>query len=124
MTRSFNLYGFDDLDGVTRTFILVCIALAYPAWDLGFQLGAFERVFYDKILFVWAISTALLLALTVNPSTRSSVPVSFSTYSAMVLRRRRTTRSDTQASWLRNSNLYSAKRPPVSRPRAMSSVFD
>lgn len=72
--RSFRLTGFDDLDSVTRTFILVCVALAYPAWDLGFQLGAFERVFYDKILFVWAIATALLLALTVNSGTRRSVP--------------------------------------------------
>jgi hypothetical protein len=75
MTRTFKLYGFDDLGTVTRTFILTCVALSYPAWDLGFQLGAFGRVFFEKILFVWAIATALLLALSVSPETRRSIPV-------------------------------------------------
>jgi hypothetical protein len=35
------LRGFEDIDPSVRAFILITIAIAYPVWDFGFELGAF-----------------------------------------------------------------------------------
>ena len=66
--------GFEDIDPGVRAFILIVIAIAYPAWDVGFELGAYDRLFYEKIFVAWSISTALLVVLLVVPRDKLRVP--------------------------------------------------
>ncbi len=66
--------GFEQFDPVARSFILVCAAVAYAAWDVGFELGAFGRIFFEKLFMVWSISTALFIALLVMPKNRVRIP--------------------------------------------------
>jgi hypothetical protein len=68
------LRGFEDIDPSVRAFILITIAIAYPVWDFGFELGAFGRLFYDKIFVAWSISTALFVVLLLIPETKLAVP--------------------------------------------------
>lgn len=66
--------GFEDIDPGVRAFILIVVAIAYPAWDLGFELGAYGRLFYEKVFVAWAISTALFVVLLVVPRDKLRVP--------------------------------------------------
>ena len=68
------LGGFEDIDPGVRAFILITVAIAYPAWDFGFELGAFGQLFYEKIFLAWSISTALLLVLLFIPKEKLEVP--------------------------------------------------
>lgn len=68
------LSGFEDIDPGVRAFILIVIAVAYPAWDFGFELGAYGRLFYEKVFVAWSISTALLVVLLVVPREKLRVP--------------------------------------------------
>ncbi len=67
--------GFEEIDPGVRAFILIIIAIAYPAWDLGFELGAYGRLFYEKVFVAWSISTALLIVLLVVPREKLQVPM-------------------------------------------------
>ena len=67
--------GFEDIDPGVRAFILIIIAIAYPAWDLGFELGAYGRLFFEKVFVAWSISTALLVVLLVVPREKLQVPM-------------------------------------------------
>lgn len=66
--------GFEEIDPGVRAFILIIIAIAYPAWDLGFELGAYGRLFFEKVFVAWSISTALLVVLLVMPREKLRVP--------------------------------------------------
>lgn len=66
--------GFENIDPGVRAFILIVIAVAYPAWDFGFEIGAFGRLFYEKVFVAWAISTALFVVLLVVPRDKLQVP--------------------------------------------------
>jgi len=68
------LSGFDDIDPGVRSFILIAVAIAFPAWDFGFEIGAFGRLFFEKIFFAWSISTALLIVLLFIPRNRLQIP--------------------------------------------------
>ena len=57
------LSGFEQIEPSVRAFILIVIAIAYPAFGFGFDIGAFERLFFEKIFVAWSISTALLVVL-------------------------------------------------------------
>ena len=63
-----------EIPPVARSFILLCVALAYAAWDIGFELGAHGRIFFEKLFMVWSISTALLIAMLVIPRGRTRIP--------------------------------------------------
>jgi hypothetical protein len=65
---------FSDIGPAARSLILISVAAAFGAWDIGFELGAFGRIFFEKLFMVWSISTALLIALIVVPRDRSRVP--------------------------------------------------
>lgn len=52
----------ERFDRSTKTFFLTAVALSLGVSNIAFNLGAFGTIFYDKILAVWAISTAVLLA--------------------------------------------------------------
>ncbi|MBA4492589.1 hypothetical protein [Paracoccus sp. S1E-3] len=43
-------------------FFIAAIALAVTIWPIGFNLGAFGTIFFDRLLEIWAISIAALLA--------------------------------------------------------------
>lgn len=66
--------GFEEIDPGVRAFILIVIAIAYPAWDVGFELGAYGRLFFEKIFVAWSISTALFIVLVVIPRDKLRVP--------------------------------------------------
>lgn len=42
--------GFDNLDPGVRSFMLISVALAYPAWDFGFDVGVYGKLFFEKSL--------------------------------------------------------------------------
>ena len=69
-----NAPDFYEIPPVARSFILLCVALAYAAWDIGFELGAHGRIFFEKLFMVWAISTALLISLLILPNKKRKVP--------------------------------------------------
>ena len=66
--------GFEEIDPGVRAFILIVFAIAYPAWDFGFEIGAFGRLFYEKVFVAWAISTALFVVLLIVPREKLRVP--------------------------------------------------
>ena len=43
-------------------FFIAAIVVAVAIWPIGFNLGAFGTIFFDKLLEIWAISVAALLA--------------------------------------------------------------
>ena len=65
--------GFENIDAGVRSAILISVAAAYFAFDIGFEFGAHGRVFFEKIFFVWSISFALLLIFVIIP--RKVLPV-------------------------------------------------
>lgn len=75
--------ALDDevLDGepsaLTRSFMVVTIAGALVAWDIGFDLGAFETVSYRRVFTVFVVSTVVLLTTFVrNDETLATSPFS------------------------------------------------
>ena len=45
----------------TRTYLLAVVGLSTVLWDLGFNLGAFGTIFFDKLFFVWVACTTILI---------------------------------------------------------------
>ncbi len=41
--------GFDNLDSGVRSFMLISVALAYPALDFGFDVGVYGKLFFEKV---------------------------------------------------------------------------
>jgi len=66
--------GFENIDPGVRAFILIIIALAYPAWDVGFEIGAYGRLFFEKIFVAWSISAALFVVLLILPKDKLRIP--------------------------------------------------
>lgn len=66
--------GFENIDTGVRSAILISVAAAYFAFDLGFEFGAHGRIFFEKIFFVWSISLALLLIFVIIPKKVLPVP--------------------------------------------------
>lgn len=66
--------GFEDIDSGTRAFILISVALAYPAWDCGFDVGVYGRLFFEKVFLAWSVSSALLIVLIFLPKKELKIP--------------------------------------------------
>lgn len=67
----------DEPTGITRTFMLVTIAGSLAAWEIGFDLGAFETVAYRRVFTVFVVSTVVLLTTFVrNDETLATSPFS------------------------------------------------
>ena len=66
--------GLENLDPAVRSMVLITVAIAYPAWSLGFDLGAVGRLFFDKVFIAWSISTALFFVLLFMPRSMLQVP--------------------------------------------------
>lgn len=45
-----------------KIFLLSTISLSVAVWDIAFNYGVFNTVFFDKVFTVWAASSAALLA--------------------------------------------------------------
>ena len=45
-----------------KTFLLTAVALALGVQNIAFNLGAYGTIFFDRLLPVWAVSLAVLLA--------------------------------------------------------------
>ena len=68
--------GFENIDAGTRSIILISVASAFFAWDVGFEFGAHGRIFFEKVFAVWSISLALLIIFTIIPKRLLRVPPS------------------------------------------------
>ena len=66
--------GFEEIDPGVRAFILIVMAIAYPAWDVGFEIGTYGHLFFEKVFVAWSVSTALFVALLVVPKDKFRVP--------------------------------------------------
>ena len=66
--------GFENIDPAIRSIILITVAASYPAWGLGFEIGAYGRLFFDKLFVAWSISTALLVVMLFIPRSKLKVP--------------------------------------------------
>jgi hypothetical protein len=45
----------------TRAYLLAVVGLSTVLWDLGFNMGAFGTIFFDKLFFVWVACTTILI---------------------------------------------------------------
>ncbi len=66
--------AFNSLPPEIRAFILISIAVAYPMFDIGFELAVYGEVFFEKIFAIWSICTALLIALLIIPGKYFRIP--------------------------------------------------
>ena len=66
--------GFENIDAGVRSAILISVAAAYFAFDIGFELGTHGTIFFDKVFFVWSISLALLIIFVIIPKRVLPVP--------------------------------------------------
>lgn len=69
-----NSSSLRTIDEGVRSIVLICVAGAYLAWDIGFELGAYGRVTFDKIFIVWSVSLALLIVSAIIPKRILPVP--------------------------------------------------
>ncbi len=65
--------GFEDIDTGVRAFILITVAIVCPTLEFGFEIGAFGRLFYDKVFVDWGMLTALYVLLVIMPKEKPSV---------------------------------------------------
>lgn len=66
--------GFEDIDAGVRSAILISVAAAYFAFDIGFELGAHGSIFFEKVFLIWSISLALLIIFVIIPKSVLPVP--------------------------------------------------
>jgi len=64
-----------------RTYLLTVVGLSTILWDLGFNLGAFGAIFFDKLFFVWVACTTILIGSLFVPSKKRP----FGPFGAVVL---------------------------------------
>ena len=57
---------------IERATLLITVTAATVAFGVGFNLGAFDRVFFDALLSVWVISTLVLLGSLLTSRPRST----------------------------------------------------
>ena len=67
---------FQNIDAGTRSAILISVAAAFFAWDIGFELGVYGQIFPEKVFFAWSITTALLIMFVWIPKEELPVPPS------------------------------------------------
>ena len=72
--RGVSMKFIEDIQPGTRTFLLTAVAMAAPAGETGFQIGAWGEVFYSRPMGAWAIVTSLLFALLLVPREKLPIP--------------------------------------------------
>ncbi|NJP06439.1 MAG: hypothetical protein HC837_12845 [Chloroflexaceae bacterium] len=56
-----------------RVFLLSVFAGAIAVWDVGFNLGVYGVIFFDKILAIWVGATATLIVCLIVPREHSPI---------------------------------------------------
>ncbi len=56
-----------------RTFILASVVGASTVWDIAFNLGVYDTIFFEKIFFLWSASLAVFLASLALPDKYSQI---------------------------------------------------
>ncbi len=62
-----------DITPQARTFILCLLALAYPMFSSGFELGAYGELIYERKMTALAIATAVWLGFCLVPRTQTGI---------------------------------------------------
>lgn len=62
------------LDPGLRTVVLGAIGIAVPVWETAFNLGAYGTVFYERLFWLWVLSTTTVLTLVLLARGASPVP--------------------------------------------------
>ncbi len=57
-----------------RTFALATIVGTAAIWDVAFNFGAYNTIFFDKIFIIWATSLAVFCVSLVLPNEHMQVP--------------------------------------------------
>ena len=67
--------GFEDIDAGVRSAILISVAAAYFAYDIGFELGAHGSIFFEfaavVVSFPYVLYVGNLLGLSENAASRA-----------------------------------------------------
>lgn len=58
------------LERSSQTFVLATVSFSLVIWNLCFNLGAFNTIFFDKMFSIWVICTVLLLTQLALPKTQ------------------------------------------------------
>lgn len=66
--------GFDNIDAGTRSIIVISVAAAFFAWDIGFEFGVYGQIFFEKVFVAWSVSLALLIIFIIIPKRLLQVP--------------------------------------------------
>jgi len=45
-----------------RSFILAAVTLCVTAWEIAFNLGVYEEIFFEKFHLLWVVATTIFLA--------------------------------------------------------------
>lgn len=52
----------ETVDPSARNYVVIVVGLSLLVWDIAFNYGVFNTVFFDRYFTVWVICTAVLLA--------------------------------------------------------------
>jgi hypothetical protein len=63
-----------DVAPQIRVLVLASVALAYAAGQVGFELGGYGQIFYERKVAAWVLVTAVLVALLAAPRRHTPVP--------------------------------------------------
>lgn len=66
--------GFENIDAGIRSIVLISVASAFFAWDIGFEFGVHGIIFIDKVFVAWSVSLALLIIFIIIPKRMLPVP--------------------------------------------------
>jgi len=66
--------GFENIDNGVRSAIVISVAAAYFAWDIGFDFGVHGSISFENVFLIWSISLALLLIFIIIPKEILPVP--------------------------------------------------
>ncbi len=62
------------LDPGLRTVVIGAIGMAVPVWETAFNLGAYGTVFYERLFWLWVLSTTTVLVLALVQRGDSPIP--------------------------------------------------
>jgi hypothetical protein len=66
--------GLENIDAGVRSSLVISVAAAYFAFDIGFDIGVYGRIFFDTVFLIWSVSLALLMIFTIIPKEILPVP--------------------------------------------------
>ena len=58
---------------VDRIFIFAAVGIALASWQFGFNIGAYETIFFEHVFGIWVASMAVLLACLILPLERRPI---------------------------------------------------